>query len=127
MRSLFVLGALLAMALVANSCGNGGATPTAAPTTIVLATNPNPPTLGNVEMLATVNDANGQPLDGAQVFVFGNHTEMKGMAIDGKATAQGGGRYALNANFGMGGIWKITVQVKKAPLDVTQTFNLDFK
>ncbi len=127
MRALFVLGALLALALVANSCGNGEATPTAAPATIVLATDPNPPTSGKVELMVTVSDANGQPLDGAEVFVSGNHTEMAGMATNGKATEQGGGRYALQENFAMGGTWKITVQVKKTPLDVTQTFKLEFK
>jgi hypothetical protein len=127
MRSMFVLGALLALALAVSACGYGEATQTAAPAAIVLTTNPNPPTSGNVEMIATVNDANGTPLEGAEVFVFGNHTEMAGMTLNGKATGQGGGRYTLNTDFSMGGIWKITVQVKKPPINVTQIFNLAFK
>lgn len=127
MRSLFVLGALFSIMLVVNSCGNGGSPPTAAPATIVLTTNPNPPTSGNVEMIVTVSDSNGQLLDGVQVFVFANHTEMTGMTMNGKATRQGEGRYSLKTDFSMGGLWKITVQIKKPPLNITQTFNLNFK
>lgn len=78
-------------------------------------------------MIVTVSDSNGQLLDGVQVFVFANHTEMTGMTMNGKATRQGEGRYSLKTDFSMGGLWKITVQIKKPPLNITQTFNLNFK
>lgn len=128
MRHSFVLLTLLiATALAVSACNNSGATPTSALASVILTTSPSPPTSGNIELTATVKDASGQPLDGAEVFVFGNHTEMTGMTTNGKATAQGAGRYTLRANFGMAGTWKVTVQVKKPPLDVTQSFNLEFK
>jgi hypothetical protein len=94
---------------------------------ISLTTNPNPPQSGNVELIVTVNGAGGQPIPDADVYVFADHTEMQGMNMNGKATAQGNGRYATTADFSMPGQWKVTVQVKKAPLDVTQDFNLDLQ
>lgn len=123
-----VLALLLGVALVVIGCSNGsGAAPTAAPAILTLTTNPNPPTSGDVEIIATVTDANGRPLDDAKVFVSGSHTDMKGMSMNGNATARGSGQYALKANFGMGGSWKITVQVKKPPLDITREFTMNFK
>lgn len=77
--------------------------------------------------MVTVNDASGQPIPDADVFVFADHTEMKGMNMNGRATPQGGGRYTIAANFSMSGPWKVTVQVKKTPLDVAQEFNLEFQ
>lgn len=128
MRHQFLLlTLLLVLALAISACSNSGATPTSALASVILTTSPSPPSSGSVELTASVKDANGQPLDGAEVFVFGNHTDMTGMTANGKATAQGSGRYTLRANFGMAGTWKVTVQVKKTPLDVTQSFNLEFK
>ncbi len=128
--SLFVSLSWLAIATIVSACG-GGAPPTITPASqapkITLTTNPNPPTSGEVEVIAMVTDANGQPLDAAEVFVFGNHTEMTGMTMNGKATAQGNGRYSVKTKIGMGGKWKFTVQVKKPPLDVAEIFNLEFK
>src|SRR5581483_7225990 len=75
--SLFVSLSWLAIATIVSACG-GGAPPTITPASqapkITLTTNPNPPTSGEVEVIAMVTDANGQPLDAAEVFVFGNHT-----------------------------------------------------
>jgi len=114
------------IAFILSACG-GGATPTPAPATINLTTISNPPTSGEVEMVASVTDAAGQPLESAEVFMFGNHTEMTGMTVNGKATPQGNGRYSVKTNVSMGGKWKFTVQVKKPPIDVTETFTLEFK
>lgn len=94
---------------------------------ILLTTNPNPPTKGTLELIVTVNDASGQPITDADVFVSAKHTEMSSMRMDGKATAQGEGRYAIKADFGMTGNWKLTVLVRKTPLDVTQDFDLEMK
>lgn len=60
---------LVVVVFAVSACGNGGATPTRSLASIILTTNPNPLIAGNVELTATVKDASGQPLDGAEVFV----------------------------------------------------------
>ncbi|MCL4294352.1 MAG: FixH family protein [Anaerolineae bacterium] len=130
MRSIFLVVFLLAGLTLLAACGGAAApspTPAQAGPKVSLTTNPNPPRSGEVELMVTVNDANGQPIPDADVFVFADHTEMKGMNMNGRATPQGGGRYTIAANFGMSGPWKVTVQVKKAPLDVAEEFNLEFQ
>lgn len=125
-RSL-LLSLLFVGALAASACSGSGATPTSTPASIKLTTNPNPPTSGNIELVATITDANGQPLDEAEVFVFSSHTEMTSMAMNGKAIAKGSGQYTLQTSFSMNGRWKITVQVKKPPLNITESIIVDFK
>jgi hypothetical protein len=43
------------------------------------------------------------------------------------ATDQGGGKYAIKANFSMSGNWKITVYVRKDGLDVKQDIPIQIK
>ncbi|MEW5957916.1 MAG: FixH family protein [Chloroflexota bacterium] len=127
---LLVMILLTSLTLVLAACGGASAptpTPASAEAQILLTTNPNPPQSGDVELIVQVNDAMGQSIPDADVYIFADHTEMKGMDMNGKATAQGDGRYATTANFSMAGPWKVTVQVKKAPLDVVQEFNLELK
>ncbi len=130
MKTYIVLAGLaLVVALALSGCGGAAATPTpASGAQITLTTNPSPPKSGDVEVIVQVKDANGQPLDGASVIVIGDHTEMKGMMMQGNATAQGNGRYAVKANFGMSGMWKMTVQVNKpgSPA-MAQEFNIQLK
>ncbi|MER3457858.1 MAG: hypothetical protein C4309_03750 [Chloroflexota bacterium] len=126
--SLAAVMLFVGLSLVLAACGGAGATaptPAAAGPKVVLTTSPDPPLSGNVELVLTVTDANGQPIPDADVYVFADHTEMSGMMMQGKATAQGGGRYAITANLSMSGTWKISVQVKKSPLNYTQDFNLE--
>lgn len=125
-RSL-LLFLFFAGALAVSACSSSQATPTSTLASIKLTTNPNPPASGKIELIATITDANGQPLDEAEVFVFSSHTEMTSMAMNGKAIAKGAGKYALQTNFSMNGRWKITVQVKKPPLNITESFIVDFK
>lgn len=130
MRSIFLVIFLLAGLTLRAACSGAAApspTPVQAGPKISLTTNPDPPRSGEVELMVTVNDASGQPIPDADVFVFADHTEMKGMNMNGRATPQGGGRYTIAANFSMSGPWKVTVQVKKTPLDVAQEFNLEFQ
>ena len=131
MRSVFATLTLLSLLSLVLAACSGASAPTSTPESpdvqISLTTNPNPPSSGDVELVVTVNDANGQPIPDAEVYVFADHTEMKGMNMNGRATAQGNGRYAITAGFSMSGQWKVTVQVRKTPLNVTQDFNLEFK
>ncbi len=125
-RSL-LLSFLFVGTLAVSACSGSDATPTISLASIKLTTNPNPPILGKIELIITITDVNGQPLDEAEVFVFSSHTEMTSMAMNGKAIAKGSGQYALQTNFPMNGRWKITVQVKKPPLNITESFIVDFK
>lgn len=88
--------------------------------TIVLETDPSPPIMGDVELIVQVTDAQGNPLEGARVDVGADHTDMTGMGMHGPASEQGGGRYAIKANFSMTGNWKITVYVRQGELDIKQ-------
>jgi hypothetical protein len=73
--------------------------------------------VGDVELIFTITDANGNPIEGAAMDVSADHTDMTGMTMSGVATEQGGGRYAIKANFSMSGNWKLTVHVRKEGLD----------
>ncbi|MCL4302121.1 MAG: FixH family protein [Anaerolineae bacterium] len=127
---LLLMTLLASLTLVLAACGGASAPPSPPATAeaqVSLTTNPDPPQSGDVELVVQVNDVQGQPIPDADVYIFADHTEMKGMTMNGKATAQGAGRYATTAGFAHGGKWKVTVQVKKAPLDVVQEFNLELK
>lgn len=126
MRSqILILTVGLSLFLVA--CG-GGATqapiPTAGPVTITLTTNPDPPVMGEIELLFTVVDEKGQPVSGVDFDVIADHTDMSGMTMHGKASDQGNGNYAITTNFSMSGNWKLTVQVRKDGLDYKQDLDL---
>jgi hypothetical protein len=125
MRSIFLALVLLAGLSILTACGASTPAPASGDGTISLTTNPNPPQSGDVELVVQVNDAKGQPIPDADVFIFADHTEMEGMNMNGRATAQGDGRYAITAGFEHSGMWKVTVQVKKAPNDIVQEFNLE--
>jgi len=87
---------------------------------IALATNPDPPKSGQVELTAILTDAAGRPIDNANVNFLGSHKTMSGMNMQGAATAQGNGRYAISADFGMNGPWLVTVEVRGVNADVTR-------
>lgn len=72
---------------------------------------------GDIGLVLTITDANSQPIEGAKVDVSVDHTDMSGMGMSGLATEQGGGKYAINANFPMTGKWMLTVYVRKDGLD----------
>lgn len=130
MKKYIVLASLvLAVAFALGGCGGTSATPPPASNQpITLTTNPNPPKSGDVEVILQVKDKDGKSLDGASALVIADHTEMKGMSLQGKASAQGNGRYAVVANFPMSGKWRLTVQVSKADAPaLVQEFLVEFK
>lgn len=92
---------------------------------IAISTNPNPALMGDLELTLTITDANGEPIEGARVDVSADHTDMTGMSMNGAATDQGDGKYAINANFSMSGNWKLTIYVRKDGLDYME--DIDFK
>ena len=118
---IFVLSALLV------ACG-GAATPAdttpTKPVNIAVSTTPDPVMTGDVEIVFTITDADGNPIEGAKVDVSADHTDMTGMGMNGPATDQSGGKYAINANFSMSGNWKLKVYVRKDGLDYQEDIDL---
>jgi hypothetical protein len=96
----------------------------ATPVQITVETEPSPAAMGNVEVIFTITDANGQPLEGASVDISADHTDMTGMTMGGPAIEQSAGRYAITANFSMSGHWKLTVYVRKGDIDYREDIPL---
>ena len=127
--AITTLAVILIGVLALSACGGsaGSAAPTPGPQ-IALTTNPDPPVMGKVELIIDVKDAQGRPLDGANVLVLASHASMSGMDQQRQAAAQGNGRYAITVEFkGMSGEWLITVQVRKGDLYLAQDFRIDVK
>ena len=118
MRRLIFISVFVLLSVLLSACG-GPATPadTAKPVNIAVSTNPNPAIMGDMELVFIITDSHGDPIEGAQVDVSVDHTDMTGMTMGGAATDQGGGKYAINANFTMSGNWKLTVYVRGHGLD----------
>jgi hypothetical protein len=126
-----IFSMLVLMSVLLAACGAVAPTPapstTGKPVNIAVTTNPNPPVMGDVELIFTLTDANGNPIEGAAVDVSADHTDMSGMGMSGAATEQGGGRYAIKANFSMSGNWKLTVFVGKDGLDYKEDIAIKIK
>ena len=127
MRKMIFISMLVALSVLLAACGSA-ATPaptSSKPVNIKFETNPNPATMGDMELVLIITDANGQPIEGAKVDVSVDHTDMSGMGMSGLATDQGSGKYSIKANFVMSGNWKLTVYVRKDTLDHKE--DIDFK
>ena len=126
LKALFALSIGLTLLLTACS-GVGSVAP--AQTTVAVTMNvlPDPPVVGDVLLYFNVVDDQGQPVTGAEVNVMADHTDMSGMTMQGTATDQGKGIYAITTNFSMTGQWKITVQVKTSAIDHSEDFNVEIR
>jgi hypothetical protein len=128
-RKLILPHVLIALSLLLVACG--ASVPAAdtfrAPVEISLATEPSPAAVGDVEIILTLTDGSGQPLEGATVNVSADHTDMTGMTMGGAATEQGAGKYAITADFSMSGNWTLTVYVRKGDIDYKQDLPLVLK
>ncbi len=128
MRKFTVFNYFILLSVLLAACGAGAATPTAPvsakPVNIAVNTNPNPPAMGDVEIVFIITDADGNPIDGASVDVSADHTDMSGMSMSGLATEQGGGRYAIQTNFSMSGNWKLKVFIRKENLEYSEEIDL---
>ena len=126
MRALLFLSTIVLLSILLTACGNA-ATPASTSSkqvNIAVETNPNPAAMGDLELVLTVTDANGNPIEGATVDVTAIHTDMTGMDMSGAATEQGRGKYAINANFSHSGNWKLKVYVRKEGLDYSDEIDL---
>lgn len=129
MRKLVLIHFIVLLSVFLAACGSGSAaTPTpqdsGKPVNIKVDTNPSPAAMGDIEVVLNVTDPSGNPIEGATVDVTATHTDMAGMDMSGAATAQGAGKYAINANFGMSGSWKLKVYVRKEGLDYSEEIDL---
>ena len=120
MRKVFVISMFAVLSVLLAACGSSGApagTGSSNPVNIKVETSPAPAMMGDMEVVLIVTDATGAPIEDAQVDVSADHVDMTGMTMGGAATEQGGGRYAISANFSMSGNWVLSVYVRKAELD----------
>lgn len=85
---------------------------------------PNPPSLGDVEFVITILDAQGNLIEGATIDISVEHIDMTGMEMNGVASQQSPGKYAITANFSMTGNWVMTVTVRKDGLEYQEDFSL---
>jgi hypothetical protein len=128
MRKLILISMLVSLSILLAACGGAAApvdTTSTEPVNISIESNPNPAVMGDVELVFTITDANGDPIEGAKVDVSADHTDMTGMGMNGAATDQGGGKYSINANFSMMGNWKLMVYVRRDGLDYKE--DIDYK
>lgn len=127
MRKAILISMLVVVPVLLVACGSA-ATPadtiSSKLVNIKVETNPTPTVMGDMEVIFTITDANSNPIEGATVDVSAKHTNMSGMDMNGTATEQGNGRYAIEANFSMSGAWKLTVYVRKAGIDYKEEFDL---
>ena len=127
MRKFIFISMLVVVSTLLAACG-GAATPadkaSSKPVNIKVETNPAPAMMGDLELVLTITDADGEPIEGATVDLSAEHTDMSGMDMSGVATDQGGGRYSIRSNFSMSGNWKLTVYVRKAGLDYKEEIEL---
>ncbi len=128
MRKMIFISMLVLIPVLLAACGSAAtpanATPTK-PVNIKVETNPTPAMMGDIELILSITDANANPIEGATVDVSVDHTDMTGMGMSGLATEQGGGKYAINANFPMTGKWMLTIYVRKDGLDYKE--DIEFK
>ena len=128
MPKIWFVNVIILMSVLLTACGSAGAeTPavtSSKPVNIKVETDPNPAAMGDLQLILTVTDANGQPIEGATVDVTAVHTDMTGMDMSGAATEQDGGKYAIDANFSMSGNWELKVYVRKESLDYSEEIPL---
>jgi hypothetical protein len=129
MRKMIIVSLLFGLTIVLTACG--GSTPMQEITSsnkavnIVVTSDPSPAMMGDVELLLTIIDKDGNSIEGAAVNVAADHTDMSGMGMNGLATDQGGGKYSIKANFNESGNWMLTVKVTKDTLDYKE--DIEFK
>ena len=129
MRKVTFISMLVMMSVLLAACGSAPtpAVTSSKPVNIKVETNPNPPMMGDIEVILNVTDANGNPIEGATVDVSADHIDMTGMDMSGAATDQGSGKYAINTNFSMSGNWKLKVYVRKEGLDYSEEIDLSIQ
>lgn len=113
LRTAFAgLGTLVLLAGLAVGCSRGGESGdgSADDVTMEFEITPDPPDVGPAVVEVVLTDADGEPVNGAELEIEGNmsHAGMEPVIVD--ATGGQDGRYASDGfEFTMGGDWIITV------------------
>ena len=127
MRKFIFISLLVALSVLLAACGSAATpanTTSSGQTNIKLETSPIPAVTGDVELIFTITDVSGAPIEGAKVDVNAEHPSMAGMGMSGQATEQGGGNYSIKANFSDSGDWVVTIYVRKGELDYKEDIEL---
>lgn len=125
MRSLLIFVVILALLLAA--CG-GTTEPTAVATDVemTLSVEPDPPTTGEATLIVQLTEADGTPVEGATVEVYGDMDHEGMQPVTGEADSDVDGEYRVPFVWTMGGGWILTVTAT-LPDDrgvTTETFEL---
>jgi hypothetical protein len=111
-----LLLAVLALLLLVAGCGRvQRSAPAGNPAfAIQVSAQPDPPAVGDAQLLVTVKDRDGNPVQGARVRVEGNmtHPGMKPVMADGSGGEAG--RYVVPMSWTMSGDWVLDVTVTLA-------------
>jgi hypothetical protein len=78
---------------------------------VSLETLPSPPAVGPAQLLVTVTEDTGQPVDGATVELQGDMAHAGMVPVQATASGQGAGLYSAEFQWTMGGDWFVTVTV----------------
>ncbi len=127
MHKFIFVSLLVALSVLLAACGSAATpadTTSSGQANIKLETNPTPAVKGDIELIFTITDASGAPIEGAKVDVNAEHPAMAGMGMSGQATEQGGGKYSIKANFSDSGDWVLTIYVRKGELDYKEEIEL---
>lgn len=131
MRKIFLISLLVVLAVVLAACGGSAQTEEEAHATsdisVFVESSPSPAMTGDVEILLTITDKDGTPIEAAEVKVNAEHPSMAGMGMSGLATEQGSGKYSIKANFSDSGDWVLTVSVHKDGVDHEQKLDLQIQ
>ena len=124
MRNFIYINLIFAISVLLAAFGCAATPAASTSVNIKVETNPNPAATGDAEIILNITDGNGDPIEGATVDVSAEHTGHGGMAMNGVATEQGGGKYAIITNFNMSGTWKLTVYTRKEGLDYKEEIEI---
>jgi len=106
---------------------SGSSVPKASGLRMTLMTVPKDPAVGNVELVVSVMDANGDPVTGATVRISADMTDHPMGDLSGEAADQGTGRYSIVMNLGMAGEWKIMVKAAASREEAADEFPVTVK
>lgn len=125
------IGLLIAVLLLLSGCGSTPATPVKTVTqrqtvdelTIALEAPERPELLGEQELLISLTDASGHPIDGAEVWLALVMPTMQMSPNEPDAIAEGNGRYRTKVIFTMPGTWNLEVHATIQDQEYIATFH----
>jgi hypothetical protein len=108
---MLFLSLIIAAGLV-TGCGRvqTGGPEAATDITVNLAIEPAEPAVGPSQLVITLTDPTGQPINNATLEIEGNMTHAGMVPVLAEATAGQGGRYTVPFEWTMGGDWIVTVK-----------------